>query len=212
MTALSFFVVSAAGLAFWCAGAVDTALMASDLPIVAGVSPSVSTAFRRKRGRPRKFAAPSRAVTLTLPETVIAKLSSLHDDISRAVAGLTQRHMAQRSQKAAELLVFGNHAVITIRPTRSLEVRTGVMLVPLPDGRALISFDTPKTLAELELTINDALEDAKLTADDRAVYEGINAILRDARRSETVSLHRRNIIVLESTPLSGRNGGHSSDR
>ena len=36
---------------------------------------SVSGMMRRGRGRPRKFAAPSRAVTLTLPEWALSALS-----------------------------------------------------------------------------------------------------------------------------------------
>lgn len=159
---------------------------------------SVSAAFRRRRGRPRKFAAPSRAVTLTLPESVIQMLSELHHDLSRAVVGLTQRRATTRFRDHAELVVFGRRAVITVRPTPSLESRAGVHLVPLPNGRALISFDAPRTLAELELTLADALEDPTLTGDDRKVFEGINAILKDARRSKDVALLRRNIIVLES--------------
>jgi hypothetical protein len=174
---------------------------------------SVSKALQRGRGRPRKFAAPSRAVTLTLPDAVIQRLSSLHEDLSRAVVGLVQRLTPASAKKPAELLVFGKRAVITIRPTPSLEKRAGVQLVPLPDGRALISFERPKTLADLELTINDALEDPALNGEDRRVFEGISTILRDARHSKTVSLQRRNIIVLESVPRgTSTNGDDGSDR
>jgi hypothetical protein len=60
--------------------------------------------------------------------------------------------------------------------------------VPLPDGRALISFHQPKTVAELELLIYDALEDDSLDVEDRGVFEGISTILRDARRSAKKSL------------------------
>jgi hypothetical protein len=62
----------------------------------------------------------------------------------------------------------------------------------------MISFEQPQTIAELELTLQDALEDQNLIGDDRAVFESIVAILKDARRSRDVTLHRRNIIVLES--------------
>jgi hypothetical protein len=159
---------------------------------------SVSSALKRRRGRPRKFQSPSRAITLTLPESVLGVLSSIHQDISRAVVHLAQRRSAGRPKPLAELSVFGRHAVITVRPTPSLEKRAGVQLVPLPDGRAMISFEQPQTIAELELTLQDALEDKDLVGDDRAVFESIIAILKDARRSRDVILHRRNIIVLES--------------
>jgi hypothetical protein len=153
----------------------------------------------RRRGRPRKFAAPSRTVTLTLPESVIATLSALHHDLSQAIVGLTQRENARGIAKGADLLVFGHRAVITIRPTPSLESRVGVQLVPLPNGRALISFRDPTSLSALQLSIADALEDQKMSAEERVVYENLSEILRAARRSDDVAVEQRHIIVLEST-------------
>ena len=171
---------------------------------------SPMSALRRRRGRPRKFDAPSRAVTLTLPETVIASLTAVDSDISRAIVALTKRGRPANGTPPAALAVFGNRAVITVRPTKSLEKRTGVNLVPLPDGRALISFNQPKSIAELELLIYDALEDKSLSADDRRVFEGIGSILRDARRSSEVSLNHRTIIVLESSERRGKSNGSRS--
>ncbi len=43
-----------------------------------------------RRGRPRKFMVPSRAVTLTLPETVIAALEDVDHELSRAVVRIAQ--------------------------------------------------------------------------------------------------------------------------
>jgi hypothetical protein len=63
----------------------------------------------------------------------------------------------------------------------------------------LISFDHPKTTAELELTLSDALVRERLDAEEREVFEAIVAILQEARRTNDVTLHRRNIVVLEST-------------
>ena len=168
------------------------------------VAPLLPVSMRRGRGRPRKFDAPSRAVTLRLPESVLSALASVHEDISTAVVLVTEHRLGKKRQPVAELSVFGRNAVITVRPTRSLEKRAGVQLVPLPDGRALISFAQAKTIPELELTLSDALEDAALPDDDRQVFEAIVRILRDARRSHDVLLHRRNIIVLESNPRKRR--------
>ena len=163
--------------------------------------------MRRGRGRPRKFAAPSRAVTLTLPEWVLSALSDMHEDISKAVVQLMQRRSRPQARPLAELSIFGRNAVITVRPTPSLERRAGVRLVPLPDGRALLSFDQPTSIADVELMLNDALEDDRLPGADRQVFEAIVTILKEARRSRDITLHRRNIIVLESNGLKGRGGG-----
>lgn len=172
---------------------------AAAVSLTAGVTNPLSLVLRRRRGRPRKFAAPARAVTVTLPESVIEILSQHNRDLSRAIVAVANSHAAANLKEAAELAVFGRRAVITIRPTATLERRAGIELVPLPDGRALISFDQPKTIAELELLLGDALDDPKLHPDDRKVFESIRRILQDARRSKDVSILRRTIIVLEST-------------
>jgi hypothetical protein len=158
-----------------------------------------------RRGRPRKFAQPSRAVTLTLPEQVIDTLEQIDSDLSLAVVRLAQADVAKRPHPAAELVSFGGRAVIAVNPTKTLEQRTGVILVPLADGRALISFDESMTPARLELTIQDALDEHDLPAHDGEVFESIRDVLKEARRSSTVALRQQHIIVLEFSPA-GRRG------
>lgn len=155
--------------------------------------------LRPRRGRPRKFSGPSRAVTLTLPEDVIRALEGIDPDVSRAVVRLAQPELARRPHPPAELAVFGRRAVIVVNPTHALEERTGVSLVPLSDGRALIAFDRSITPASLELMIQDAIDGTRLTPSDKRIFEAIGAVLRDARRAKGVSLVQRNIVVLEAT-------------
>lgn len=152
---------------------------------------------RPRRGRPRKFASPSRAVTLTLPEHIIAALEAVDRDISRAVVRVAQPRVGTRRLPAAELAAFGRHAVIVVKPTRTLEQRTGVTLVPLSDGRALISFDDSMTTARLELLIEDALDNHDLVTEDARTFKDIRDLLRKARRSKSVAIRQQNIIVLE---------------
>jgi len=77
--------------------------------------------------------------------------------------------------------------------------------VPLSDGRALISFDESMTPARLELKIEDALEDAALTPGDVEILGSIRDLLKEARRSSSVTLSQRNIIVIERNGKSERN-------
>lgn len=151
-----------------------------------------------RRGRPRKFIAPSRPVTLTLPEHVLEALTALDPDLGRAIVRLAQPLLAERPHPPAELASFGRHSVIVVNPSRTLERRTGVELLHMPDGRALISFAQPMTIPGLELVIADALEDKSLPPADREVFDAIGSILKTARRSETVVLLQRNIIVIET--------------
>jgi hypothetical protein len=159
-------------------------------PVVDAIAP--------RRGRPRKFARPSRAVTLTLPDEVIDALTAIDADLSRAVVRVTQPEMAKRPHPPAELATFGRRAVIVVNPSRTLERRTGVVLVPRSDGRALISFDEPMSIAQLELRIQDAIDDPGLPPADAEVFKSVGRLLREARRSKGVAVEQRSIIVLEA--------------
>jgi hypothetical protein len=163
-----------------------------------------TTPVASRRGRPRKFSGPSRPVTLTLPVETIEALNALDSDLSRAVVRIAQSEV-RHPHAAAELATFGRRAVIIVNASRTLERRIGVDLVPLPDGRALISFEETTTPDTLELRIEDALEDPGLSPADRETFEAILEILKTARRSGDVAVLRRNIIVLEgrSRPRSG---------
>jgi hypothetical protein len=151
----------------------------------------------RRRGRPRKFGVPARAITVTLPEPVIGALESIDGDLGRAIVRLAQPEMAKQPHPPAELAHFGSRAVIVVNPTRTLERRTGVTLVPLPDGRALISFARSITPAHIELMIADALDDPELESPDREVFTAIQDILRSVRKTRGLTVEQRNIIVLE---------------
>jgi hypothetical protein len=133
-----------------------------------------------------------------LPEHVLVALAAIDHDLSRAVVRLTQPEVAKRPHPPAEVAMFGRRGVIVVNPSRTLEERTGIVLVPLSDGRALISFDESMTIARLELRIQDALEDRELREEDARIFRSIEEILKTARRSGDVTAHQRHIIVLET--------------
>ena len=160
-----------------------------------------------RRGRPRKFAQPSRAVTLTLPEAVIETLETIDHDLSRAVVRLAQPAATGRVHPPAELVSFGRRAVIVVNPTMTLEQRTGVVLVPFSDGRALICFDSSINPARLELMLQDALDEHDLPDADGEVFESIMALLKEVRRSSTVKLRQQNIMLLEFVDSRARRRG-----
>ena len=151
-----------------------------------------------RRGRPRKFTAAARPITVTLPEHVIGALAALDADLGRAIFRLAQPLVGAQPHPPAELATFGRHSVIVVNPSRTLEKRTGVDLLHLPDGRALMAFDAPMTIAGLELVIEDTLEDTALPTPDRQVFETVRTILKTARRSQDVQLLQKNVIVLET--------------
>lgn len=168
------------------------------------VSVSVAQALRPRRGRPRKFGKPARAVTLTLPEEVITALGAVDPDLSRAVVQLAQPALAGAFHPPAELAAFGGRAVIVVRPSRVLEREAGIVLVPLSDSRALISFDESMTVADIELAVRDALASKRLAPADVGVFASVADLLKQARHTRSVTIRRRCIIVLESAPAARR--------
>lgn len=164
---------------------------------------------RAGRGRPQKFGRPSRAITLTLPEDVIAALTSVDDDLSRAVVRLTQPLVVDSVPRPpAELSKCGDSAVIVIRPTETLRRIPGVSLIPLPDGRALISLEGHMAPPDFELRIRDVLDESRnLEASDRSVLMSIVDILKTARRTRGVDVRQRSIIVLQAAGRARRSQG-----
>ena len=154
---------------------------------------------RQGPGRPQKYGRPSRAVTITLPEDVIARLQSIDTDLGRAVVAAAERRTSRRAvARPAEVASYGNHAVILVLPIKSLRRLPGVQLVPVGNGRALISLDPPGSVADLELSVRDALELPGVSQSERTTLEALAAILRDARQSRGVAITERTIIVLEA--------------
>jgi hypothetical protein len=152
-----------------------------------------------RRGRPLKFGRPAQAVTITLPDDVVAGLRSIDLDLSRAIVRLAESPESKLvKHPAVELTRYGHSAVIVLQANPILERMPGVQLVPLPDGRALISLDKDSGVAEFEVSVRDALAAGVTTPAERAALETLGQILRDARLSHRVTIRQRNIIVLES--------------
>src|SRR5262245_35535463 len=155
---------------------------------------------KRGRGRPPKFGRPSRPVTVTLPEDVIARLSAIDADLGHAIVAVLERHpkIARISRRSAELSNYGANAVIVVIPVKALRQLPGVQLVPIGHNRALISLDRPHSVSRLELEVRDILGRERVKGVERQTLEAIAEILRRARLSKTVSIEERTIIVLES--------------
>lgn len=150
-------------------------------------------------GRPRKFGRPSRAITVTLPEDVLMRLSALDTDLGRAIVTLVERRGARvRAVEPAEISSYGNHAVIIVTPVNALKRIAGVRLVPIGNGRVLITLEHPHSISEFELGLGDALERGDVSESERQTLQAIADILRQTRRSRRVVLEERTIIVLET--------------
>ena len=153
-----------------------------------------------RRGRPRKYGRPARAITLTLPEDVLAQLRAVDTDLGRAIVKVVERRPTRRvtAIHPAEIARYGTHAVIVVTPVKPLKRLPGVQLVPIGNGRCLISLEPRQSIPQFEIDIRDALARGGMTSLERQTLEGIAGILRDARISQVATPKERTIIVLES--------------
>jgi hypothetical protein len=147
-------------------------------------------------------------VTITLPEDVLARLATVDADLGRAIVTLAERKRTPqtRATRPAEVAAYGNHAVIVVNPAKALRRLPGVQLVPLGNGRALISLEPRYSVAQLELDVRDAVDQADIKSPERVTLQAISTILRQARRSRQVSVEQRTIIVLERKRQRRSNG------
>jgi hypothetical protein len=141
-------------------------------------------------------------VTLMLPEDVIARLQAIDEDLSLAVVRAIDPLLPRTPSRSPELTRYGNRTVIVVPRSAVLAERTGVELVPISDGRALMAMSEGVSIPQLELQLTDALADAALDAESRDLFEKLAGILRNARQDEAVELRPRRIITLQR-----RNGG-----
>jgi hypothetical protein len=154
------------------------------------------------RGRPRKYGRPARAITVTLPEDVLARLSSFHPDVGSAIVTMVERNTSARTVPIppAEVTRYGNRAVILVTPTPALRRLRGVQLVPVGNGRALISLTSSTSIPGLELQVRDALERMMPQNREREALQMLADILRRSRGPRGLTSEARTIIVLASNP------------
>ena len=152
------------------------------------------------RGRPRKYGRPARAVTVTLPEDTLARLAAIHADIGSAIVNLVERNTTARALpiRPAEVTRYGSRAVIIVTPTPTLRRLRGVQLVPVGDGRALISLSAATSISSLELQIRDALDRMSPDHREREGLQSVADILRRTRGPRGLTSEARTIIVLGS--------------
>jgi hypothetical protein len=151
-----------------------------------------------RRGRPRKFAKPSRAITLTLPLDVIAAVRNFDPDLARGIVRLA-RSLSISDEGPRRLSFEGaRNKLIVVPPTQALVRHAGVRLVPLLDGRAFIAFGNELSVDDLELRLSDALQDGELTTSDRLLFEELVGLLGEARRGGgRVRIERQAILLIE---------------
>jgi hypothetical protein len=155
---------------------------------------------KRSGGRPRKFAGPSRPITLTLPETTLRELQHIDPDTGHAIVKLANRalHNGGKEKPLVEILkTSGEMGIIVVGPSRALSQISFVHLIEVAPARYLLALDSGHDFKSLEIAINDVLEDVPQNDKrDRELMMQLRQHIKHLRKSE--SMHRAEILFTRS--------------
>lgn len=147
-----------------------------------------------------KFGRPTRPLSVSLPDDVIAWLETLDADPAWAIVGLFEKARSRQThappRALAELVQLpGKRALILVAPD-VFDGLDGVSVIRLSDGRGFLALQPGKGYADLELAVVDKLDAPGVTPERRQVLTQIRKLLRDWRQSGLV-FESRSILVVE---------------
>ena len=159
-----------------------------------------------RRGRPPKFGRPARLVAVTLPNDVVDWLVRIDPDVGRAIVRIHDetRHHEHRAPRqeppAAELVDVGSgRGLIVVYPALVQDL-SGVAAIPFGEDRACLALAPHWTMADLELSVLDALERRSADGDGSRALSAFRKQLREWRTNASISLEPRAIIVARRRP------------
>jgi hypothetical protein len=117
---------------------------------------------KKSGGRPRKFAEPSRPITLTLPERTLRELRHVNSDPGHAIVKLA-RWALQNGGKEKPLVEIvktsADLGIIVTGPSQALSQISFLHLVEVAPARYLLALDSGHDFRSLEIAISDILDD-----------------------------------------------------
>lgn len=153
-----------------------------------------------KGGRPAKFAEPSTRITLTLPDSTLARLAEIGEDRAKAIVKAVDAALGAPREQSRELvrfIPFGHgESVLSIPENRLLRSIPWISLVETSPGRFLIAINGSASAEKFEIALGDLL-DAPLPGTTRSELAVVRALLekiREPRRRN--ALHTKSLLVV----------------
>jgi hypothetical protein len=141
-------------------------------------------------GRPPKFLGERRPVTVTLPETALARLAAINPDralaIVKAVNLATETWPASGGILLETIEVMRHQTLIVVGRSRALESISWLELAEISPGRHLLVVPSGTSYETLELAVVDAVEHGIGREDEREreFLSRLRGILRSARHDK----------------------------
>ena len=159
---------------------------------------------KKRKGRPPKFSESRRPVTVTLPESTLARLAAINPDRAQAIvkavgaaAPLNAKH-----QKQVELVeVSPGVGIILVGPSRYFKRIKWLRLVEIAPMRYLLTIPSGTAVDSLELAIVDLLENVKsLDERERSILEQLRDLMRTLRVGD--KLYKAELLFIDTKGLS----------
>jgi hypothetical protein len=152
-------------------------------------------------GRPRKFAEPSRPITITLPERTLALLRRIGPDRARAIATSVDAVLGASKDGSGSVQlveVSPGAALILVGPSAQLRRIPWLRLAEVAPARNVLWMPTGTSVDRLEVAVTDLLEDVPASEKgERELLTRLHQILRRGRRDLRIT--KGEILLVDTT-------------
>lgn len=166
-----------------------------------------------KGGRPAKFGEPSRPVTMTLPDRILARLAEIDDDRAKAVVRAVEAALGGAGGSIPpvdELPVADDEALLVVSRSRLLEAIPWLTMIQISPGRHLISLRDNAPIEKLEVALEDILDGTAGDESERRVLRLLLARIRTPRRNRAVRTEQ--LLVVRTPPEPSRRAMRGASR
>jgi len=155
------------------------------------------------KGRPPKFKEARRPVTVTLPESTLARLATIDPDRARAIVKASHAAMPGdvKERKPVELIeVMPGLGIIMVGPSRYLQKIKWLRLIELAPLRFLVTIPTGTAVDSLELELVDLLQSVKPDEEwEKSLLEDLRDLMRNLRLEG--KLRKAELLFVDTTAL-----------
>jgi hypothetical protein len=153
-------------------------------------------------GRPRKFAEPSRPVTVTLPDRTLELLQAVDEDRAKAITKVADGAVYGDGSGRAVLRLVEIQpgiGVIIVGPSKRLRDIPWLRLAEIAPARYLLAIPTGTPPERLELALIDLLDNLDESEDyERTLLNGLRKHIGNLRREDR--MFQSEIILVRMQP------------
>ncbi len=149
------------------------------------------SAVKHRGGRPAKFTEPSRPVTVTLPERVLQRLTTVDSDRAKAITKLVDFSLNDNGKTLKPVTTINiaeGRAIILVSHSERLQSLPWLRLIEVAPARHLISIRSGTSIETIEVAMQDLLEGVpNVKSFEREILETLLQVIRKSRRAQTTS-------------------------